>query len=240
MTRFGHLHLEEMSLHGENAYTVDGTPADCVNIGIYHLYGDEKPDLIVSGINAGINAGLGFIWSSGTLGACFEGNIAGIPGIAFSQHFDSDTRSSYIASYAIADETFKRLQVQTDKLLGKFFDVVLAKESKLLSQPITWNVNFPFLAALDCKFVPCPAGQSFYGSCYSRINPPGEPGMQAPETFEHDLEDIYLDPSHFSDQAQLSRGQATVTPIDIRTFAQLDEDSLKGLQTAFGQQPPIS
>ena len=45
---------------------------------------------MVSGINIGKNVGLGFVFASGTVGACLEGNIAGIPGLALSQELRPD------------------------------------------------------------------------------------------------------------------------------------------------------
>ncbi|GAA6740486.1 5'/3'-nucleotidase SurE [Thermus oshimai] len=62
------------------AYRVDGTPADCVVLGV-HLLG--RPDLLVSGINIGVNLGLD-LTHSGTVAAAMEGTSLGIPSIAFS------------------------------------------------------------------------------------------------------------------------------------------------------------
>lgn len=62
------------------AYRVDGTPADCVVLGV-HLLG--RPDLLVSGINIGVNLGLD-LTHSGTVAAALEGASLGIPSIAFS------------------------------------------------------------------------------------------------------------------------------------------------------------
>ena len=81
MTRFRELRLERM---GDGAYTVDGTPPDCVNVAVHHLY-EARPDLVVSGINVGSNTGIGFAFSSGTVGACLEANIIGLPAVALSQ-----------------------------------------------------------------------------------------------------------------------------------------------------------
>jgi len=67
-----------------NIHALDGTPADCADIGIYHLF-ESRPDLLISGINTGGNEGLGFLLSSGTVGACLEANIAGLPAVALSQ-----------------------------------------------------------------------------------------------------------------------------------------------------------
>ena len=61
---------------------INGTPSDCVHIALTGLL-DERPDLIVSGINNGQNMGDDTIYS-GTVAAAMEGYLFGIPAIAFS------------------------------------------------------------------------------------------------------------------------------------------------------------
>ncbi len=61
---------------------VEGTPADCVKLAINAVL-DHKPDLIVSGINAGLNTGVHILYS-GTVAAAIEGAIQGCPAIAVS------------------------------------------------------------------------------------------------------------------------------------------------------------
>jgi len=65
-------------------YAVDGTPTDCVNLAAMWLMEKELPDLIVSGINFGLNLGDDVTYS-GTVSAAFEGSLLGIPSVAFSQ-----------------------------------------------------------------------------------------------------------------------------------------------------------
>ncbi len=65
-------------------WAVDGTPCDCVNIGIDHLL-PSPPEAVLSGINLGLNASLGFILGSGTVAGACEGALHGIPGVALSQ-----------------------------------------------------------------------------------------------------------------------------------------------------------
>ena len=84
MTRHGPIKVESIRIAGCEGWAISGTPADCVNLAIHNLM-PKKPDLVISGINIGKNIGLGFSLASGTIGACLEGNIAGIPGIALSQ-----------------------------------------------------------------------------------------------------------------------------------------------------------
>jgi 5'-nucleotidase len=67
---------------GVQAWACSGTPADCVKLAIWALL-DEKPDLVVSGINHGSNLGTDVLYS-GTVSAAMEGLIEGIPSMAFS------------------------------------------------------------------------------------------------------------------------------------------------------------
>jgi len=68
---------------------VEGRPADCVKLAITSLWRQRfggKPDLVISGMNAGMNAGIHIIYS-GTVGAAIEGAFLGLPAIAVSLHF---------------------------------------------------------------------------------------------------------------------------------------------------------
>jgi 5'-nucleotidase len=73
------LRIDEIS---PGVYAVDGTPTDCVNIGITHIL-RAKPDLIVSGINSGWNLGDDVTYS-GTVSGALEGALLMIPSIAVS------------------------------------------------------------------------------------------------------------------------------------------------------------
>ena len=64
-------------------YSINGTPSDCVHIALTGIL-DERPDLVVSGINQGQNMGDDTLYS-GTVAAATEGFLFGIPAIAFSQ-----------------------------------------------------------------------------------------------------------------------------------------------------------
>lgn len=72
---------------GVPTWTVDGTPADCVNIALAHLLpeGAAGFDGVVTGINLGLNTTLGFINASGTIAAAWEGALHGLPAMACSQ-----------------------------------------------------------------------------------------------------------------------------------------------------------
>jgi len=76
-----------------NEWIVDGTPTDCVNLGVLKLFNEPRPDVVVSGINFGPNLGDDVTYS-GTISAAFEGALLNIPSIAFSalvgKHFSFD------------------------------------------------------------------------------------------------------------------------------------------------------
>lgn len=70
-------------LDGIEAYSVDSTPADCIRFGFMGLSRDY--DLVLSGINRGVNLGADLVYS-GTVGAIFEAGRLGCPGIALSTY----------------------------------------------------------------------------------------------------------------------------------------------------------
>jgi len=79
------LRVEEVIKDGNLfGYAVNGTPADCVKIAVRAiLKPEDKPDLVLSGINLGANLGISVVYS-GTVSAATEGIILGIPSIAIS------------------------------------------------------------------------------------------------------------------------------------------------------------
>lgn len=92
---------------------INGTPSDCVHLALSGLL-DQRPDLVVSGINNGANMGDDTIYS-GTVGAAMEGYLFGIPAIAFSQtqkgwaHLESAARKAReLVEQVLADRTFEK------------------------------------------------------------------------------------------------------------------------------------
>jgi len=76
-------------LAGAPAWSVDATPASVARLGLTAVLADDPPDLVVAGINAGENDGLG-AWTSGTVAAAREAVQSGIPGVALSLELDWD------------------------------------------------------------------------------------------------------------------------------------------------------
>ena len=79
----------------DRVFAVDGTPTDCVNLAVTHVYGG-LPDLVVSGINKGWNLGDDVTYS-GTVAGALEGALLGIPSIGVSLR---QTRGDYDFQYA--------------------------------------------------------------------------------------------------------------------------------------------
>ncbi|EPP35115.1 5'/3'-nucleotidase SurE [Chlamydia ibidis] len=69
-------------VHG--AWVVSGSPVDCMKLALGNLFNSDLPDLVISGINHGTNAGRN-IFYSGTVGAATEAILFGIPALALSQ-----------------------------------------------------------------------------------------------------------------------------------------------------------
>lgn len=79
----GRMRIEEKQIDGaKKAYSLWGTPADCIHAGLQFLF-DTKMDLVVSGINKGWNTSTDAIYS-GTIAAAREGFMQGVKSIAIS------------------------------------------------------------------------------------------------------------------------------------------------------------
>lgn len=171
------------------AWSLNGTPADCVKMALSVLL-EEKPDMIVSGINRGSNAGRTVLYS-GTIGGVIEGALKGIPGIAFSF---SDFESPPL-------ETIKKYIYP---LIRYFLKNPLPKETLL-------NVNFPYNAKERLNGIKMASqGKSYWKeNPDKRIHPEGVPyywlGGAWGGVEENPESDVYL----------LEQGYITITPIHV-------------------------
>jgi 5'-nucleotidase len=133
--------------HQGNRHAVEGTPADCVRVGLHRLVPDAE--WVLSGINNGGNLGAD-VWHSGTVAAVREAVLHGWPGIALSHYRrrgqDIDwSRATTWVTPLLADLTARPWQP------GTF-----------------WNVNLPHVGAADpdpevvfCRLDPTPLPLSF-------------------------------------------------------------------------------
>jgi 5'-nucleotidase len=93
-------HPLRAKLVGPHRWSVDGTPTDCVNWGVLHLLRDDRPKLLFSGINLGLNLGDDVTYS-GTVSAAFEGTLIGIPSVAISQEIETGFTFDAAAAFAV-------------------------------------------------------------------------------------------------------------------------------------------
>jgi len=124
---------------GPRRFAIEGSPADCVLVGIHEIMKDAKPDLILSGVNRGNNAGENTLYS-GTIGACMEAALQGYNAIALSQFYGPDN--------AKADDPFEASRVHGGPLVRKLIDQGIWTNE---DYRVLYNVNFPPVMAADVK-----------------------------------------------------------------------------------------
>lgn len=116
------IRIEEVKRsNGFKGYAVNGTPADSVKIAVKSIM-KVKPDIIISGINAGANVGQSLLYS-GTISAASEGTFLGIPSIAISLD-------------ALRDMDFSTSKVVAKKIVNKVLEHGMPNDTLL-------NVNIP-------------------------------------------------------------------------------------------------
>jgi 5'-nucleotidase len=175
-------------------WTVDGSPADCVKLGISEIVPD-RPDLVVSGINSGLNAGINIIYS-GTVAAAVEGVFYGITSIAVSLEYDENEPFHQAADWA-ADVIAKILQ-QKDQ------------------QPRLYNINIPLAALRKNKAETRIAGMDVtqYWESFERRTDPlgrfyywltGRPDTRQPKPEK---------PVEMTDLTAIAQGLISVTPLN--------------------------
>jgi 5'-nucleotidase len=179
------------SIHREGrhwAWSVEGSPADCVKLAIGELYRDQPIDLVVSGINSGLNAGINVLYS-GTVAAAIEGAFFGITSVAVSLEYDED-----------AD--FQAAAVIARNVVGGIADQPAARGQ-------LFNLNIPTAATRSPKDLRVvPMGLDQYGRHYEKRQDPGGRDYywaiwSAPQQ----------PPAEFADVTELRRGNITLTPL---------------------------
>lgn len=147
------LSIKEIKVNGDFwGYSVNGTPTDCIIIGLLEIMKNEKPDLIVSGINRGPNLGDDIIYS-GTVSAAMEGALRNIPSLAIS-----------IAAYE--DFKFESAALFTKNLISNLVKNDLPKNLIL-------NINVPNINYDEIKGIEITRhGKRVYQDEVKKINDP--------------------------------------------------------------------
>jgi len=175
---------------GERRFAVDGTPTDCVNLGIHSLL-DFKPDLVVSGINRGGNLGDDVTYS-GTVSAAMEATLMGIPAIAVSLVTLNDGEN-YLAAAKVALTVARQLMKN-----GLPADTFL-------------NVNVPDLPSdlMRTPLVTTQGKRRYDGTIVDMVDPRGRNyyWIGTADLKFHDIEG--------SDYHAVSRGHVSITPLHL-------------------------
>ena len=191
-----------MRRHGERHFSVDGTPTDCVLIGLQRIVEGEPVDLMLSGINHGANLGEDVTYS-GTVAAAMEATLFKVPSIAFSQVCESRQHIRWPTAERFAPEVIERL----------------------LSLPWTpdvlINVNFPDLDPDEVQGVRVAIqGKRKIGdTLLERTDPRGEPYLVDRRPARG------TNPGEGTDLAAVAAGYVSVTPVhlDMTHHASLGE-----------------
>ena len=170
----------------ENYFSVDGTPTDCVNLGILWLMAEKAPDLVVSGINFGSNLGDDVTYS-GTVSATFEGALLGIPSIAFSQEVGENFSFDRAAVFA-----------------RRFVQELLKEE---LPNDLLLNVNIPAGAIRGVELTRL-GRRRYKQSVVEKKDPRGQRYFWIAGTPEWQEEDG-------TDQSAVIAGSVSVTPLHL-------------------------
>lgn len=197
------LMVREVKLQGlkSKAYSVSGTPADCVRIGLNQLV-DHKVDMVISGINIGYNMGTDILYS-GTVSAAVEATLCKIPAIAVSTDQDAELEVYGIAARYVTGIIEKAI---TNKIED---DIVL-------------NVNVPALDQKDIKGMKvCKIGKMQYKAFFKETDSNEDRRL-------YNLEgERVVDHIEESDSYYINDGYVTITPLhyDLTNFEILKDVS---------------
>lgn len=181
---------------GDKRFAVAGTPTDAVLMALFHLMPDERPDVIISGINRGANLAEDVTYS-GTVSAAMEGALAGVRSIALSQVY---------AREGMADTVpFAAAQHWAPRVLEQLLQAQLSPGTLV-------NVNFPALPSEEVKGVKVVRqGIRDYGRTriVQRTDPRGY------SYYWFGLGPSIETPGHSTDLEAISEGYVSVTPLHL-------------------------
>ncbi|MEE8396594.1 MAG: 5'/3'-nucleotidase SurE [bacterium] len=208
MTRFGQVRVQRRPELGEQAFAVEGTPADCVNLGVHNLF-DGPPDWVISGINIGANIGLSFLLNSGTVGAAMEGALLGLPAVAFSLRTTKAMFAQWSDTGRIGGRAEQRALGHAAGNAVRVMRAVL--KHGLPAGAMVLNVNFPIAVSPSTPIRWTHLLENRYGPLFDK-EPQGE-------GYRHRYQgDSWRDPAQGSDWDVVEGGEISVTPL---TFSRL-------------------
>lgn len=198
------LRVERSTLFsGIDAYECSGTPADCVKLAKNHILKDQKPSLVLSGINHGSNTSVSIIYS-GTMSAAIEAAIEGIPSVGFSFcNYDHSTELDHLKPWI-------------EKVIKQ---IVL----KPLAKGVALNVNFPDVEEIKGIKLCRQANAKWQEVFEQRKDPYGKKYFWLAGDF------VNLDDSEDTDEWAIDKGYASIVPCkydltSYDSFSRISED----------------
>lgn len=184
------LRAQEM---GKRMFAVNGTPVDCVNLAVLNLL-PKPPDLLVSGINKGVNLGDDVLYS-GTVSAAMEGTILGVPSMAVSQeghdrfHFEAGARYAVRVAKLILREGLPAETLVNLNVPDRPFNAIVGARVTCLSRRRFEN---PIIEKMD------PHGRTYYWIAGTRVSWSRDKNAdhEAIEEGAVSLTPIHLDTTH--------------------------------------------
>jgi 5'-nucleotidase len=190
-------------------WIVDGTPSDSINIAIGHLLPrDCAIDAVLSGINVGLNASLGFIIASGTIAGAWEGALHGFPAIAFSQDLTAEIYDKLKASGDKPDAALRAILKISAQHAARLAPQLVA--ATLPRSFIVHNINFP---------LPCRPDSEVRRTVPARVVVPGlfsPAGDDGTHRLIFRLGDDLSPPEPLTDRAALTAGYISHTVLDYK------------------------
>lgn len=201
------------SFDDDSYYLQDGTPTDCIFLGLHNLFKeDEKPDLVISGINIGSNMGEDITYS-GTVAGAMEAVLHGVPAISISQVFnDTMWELKNLADFSLAKKTITEV---VEKIFDGGFPL---EERKLL------NINIPPCTIDEYTGISITkAGYRVYGNDSHRNMDPR--GNEYYWIGLHPL--VWKDDAGTSDFEAIKQNKVSITPIKLDLTSYDDINKLK-------------
>jgi 5'-nucleotidase len=205
--------LSFKSYGDDRYYLEDGTPTDCIFLGLHNLFDENtKPDLVISGINNGSNMGEDMTYS-GTVAGAMEGVLHGIPSISISQVFTEEMWAS---------------PQQADFSLAKkvIFDIVskIFEGGFPLGDRKILNINIPACTIEECNGIAITkAGYRLYGHDSHRKTDPR--GNEYYWIGIHPLQ--WIDEEGTSDFEATKANKVSITPIMLDLTSYKDMKKLE-------------
>jgi 5'-nucleotidase len=222
ITRWEEIAVESVEREGVEITAVHGFPADCTNLAVHSLFPDP-PELVVAGVNIGLNTGLGFFLSSGTVGAAMEAWIAGLPALAFSVGRPGSDREWKKEEWARkhGPDLWKRAaEISADIVRG-------VREAGFPSEIDLITVNFPVEARLETQRVVTRLAQVGYDGLFRR---------KAEGIFVHDFAGAIRDGGDLdgTDVSAVRNGWVSITPVSLAHTAELSPEFHEVLRARSG------